>query len=1100
MKCPRCQAENRGGRRFCAKCGASLALACPACGFSNEPGEEFCGGCGRPLSAPVPAAERFSSPQAFTPGHLAEKILTSRSALEGERKQVTVLFCDLANSTALAERLGPEAMHALLNGFFELALAEVHRYEGTINQFLGDGFMALFGAPLAHEDHARRAVLAALGIQRALRERHVDLGQQHGAELSVRMGLNTGPVVVGKIGDNLRMDYTAVGDTTNLAARLQQAAEPGTILVSEATVRQVAGYVHLEALEPIQVKGKAGPVAASKVLGLLPRRSPLEARGERAWSRFVGRERELTGLRDLLEQAEQGQGQVVGLVGEPGVGKSRLLFEFRQRLAGKAVTYLEGRCLSYGSAIPYLPVLDIVRNNCGIAESDTPEGMTAKVRSALEEVGMDPDQGAPYLLHLLGVKEGTQGLEVLTPEAIKTRTFETLRQLSLKGSRRRPIVFAVEDLHWIDRTSEEFFVSLIESLVGAPILSILTYRPGYRPPWIEKSYVTQMALRPLSSPDSRAVVQSLLTGERVPDSVVRLILERAEGNPFFLEELSRAVGEHGALGESLTVPDTVQGVLMARIDRLPDATKRALQTASVLGREFSRRLLEDIWDEPEGLDARLAELKRLEFLYDRSGGEEPAYVFKHALTQEVAHDSLLTPQRRALHAAAGRALETLFAGRLEEIYDRLAHHYARTDDAAKAVEYLSRFADRAARGHAHVEAIAALHEAVAHAERLPADDRDRAILNLILRQVESLYNLGRFQAMVDLLLQQQGRLERLRDPLLAARHHFQLGMAYSFLGDRDRAAPSVMQAFAEAAQCGDEATMGKAKLLAALERFWVGQYHDVLELSQGAIALLEGGEERYFLGMAYWGVGSSYAARGEFESALEASARAQAIAEATGDRRLHVYASVLAGWIYAQRGEWEKGIEACQRALDVSPSPFETAWALGFFGYAHLEKGDRAQAIGVLQQAVEQASLYRSRQVQVWFKIFLSEAYLSNGQVDAALDPATEVLEIARSVNFMRGIGLACRALGRIAQARGAATEAENQLNEALKIFASIDARYDLGRTRLDLARLAHAQGKREAVETHIKEAHSLFTALPVPRWRERTEQLARELGFPLSV
>jgi class 3 adenylate cyclase len=479
MQCPRCQAENRPDRRFCADCGAALAIACPSCGFSNEPGEKFCGGCGQPLSTGGLTAEpKLASPRSYTPKHLAEKILTSRSALEGERKRVTVLFCDIANSTPLAESLGAERMHGLLGRFFELALGEVHRYEGTANQFLGDGLMALFGAPLAHEDHARRAVLAALGIQRALRERGAELELPPGQELSLRMGVNTGLVVVGKIGDNLRMDYTAVGDTTHLAARLQQLAEPGTILVSQVTSRQVRGYVNLESVGPPQVKGIAEPVPAHKVLGLGPRRSPLEGLGERPLAQFVGRQRELADLHELLAQVEGGQGQVAGIVGEPGVGKSRLLYELRQSLAGSRVTYLDGRCLSYGSNIPYLPVMDQFRNNCAIADTDSPEVMADKVRVALQEVGMDPDDGAPYLLHLLGLKAGAERIDVLTAEAIKARTFETLQQMSLRGSRRRPLILAIEDLHWIDNASEEYFASLVENLAGASILLLTTYRPG----------------------------------------------------------------------------------------------------------------------------------------------------------------------------------------------------------------------------------------------------------------------------------------------------------------------------------------------------------------------------------------------------------------------------------------------------------------------------------------------------------------------------------------------------------------------------------------------------------------------------------------------
>src|SRR5262245_30825124 len=494
-----------------------------------------------PVLTSAPASDQAREPVSYTPKHLAEKILTSRSALEGERKQVTVLFCDLANSTPIAERIGPEAMHTLLNRFFELALNEVHRYEGTINQFLGDGFMALFGAPLAHEDHARRGVLAALALQQALQE--AELEQAYGEACQFRLGLNSGLVVVGSIGDNLRMDYSAIGDTTNLAARLQQHAEPGTILVSENTTRLVQGAVRLEALQPVEVKGKTEPVPIYKVIGTLPRRSPIVSRSERILSPFVGRERELAALEALFTQVELGQGQVVGIVGEAGGGKSRLLYEFRQRLQDKRVTYLEGRCLSYGSTIPYHPLIDVLRHNCGISEADSLETSIERVRLALHDVSMDIEASAPYLLQLLGVKEGTEPIAVLTPEAIRTRTFETLKQMSLHGSQQRPLIFEIEDLHWIDHTSQDYLASFVESLPGTAILLLTTSRPDYHPAWLAKSYTTQIALRSLEAPDGFRVVRSVAQHHVLPAHLAQMIVDKAEGNPFFLEELTHAVIE-----------------------------------------------------------------------------------------------------------------------------------------------------------------------------------------------------------------------------------------------------------------------------------------------------------------------------------------------------------------------------------------------------------------------------------------------------------------------------------------------------------------------------------------------------------------------------
>jgi class 3 adenylate cyclase len=461
-----------------------------------------------------------------------------------------------------------------LHRFFELALYAIHQYGGTINQFLGDGFMALFGAPLAYEDHARRAVLAALELHGSLQAHQSDFtrlqeagGHGEPRQLQVRMGLNTGVVVVGSIGDNLRMDYTAVGDTTNLAARLQQLATPGTILISETTSKLIQDEVHLEALGPVFVRGKTEPVPVYKVLRREPRRPALVRRLGHVLSRFVGRQRELQTLHELLAQVERGEGQVVGLVAEPGMGKSRLLYEFLRSLSGKEVAYLEGHCVSYGNMMPYLPVLDMLRQHCGIAEGDGPAAVAAKVRQHLQQLGLVPDESVAYLLQLLGAREGTEHLATLRSETIKSRTFDMLCQIILKRSKQQPLIIVVEDLHWIDQSSEDFCTRLVESLAGSAVLLLATYRPGYQPLWIGKSYVTQIALRRLTASDSLTVVHAVLQQDTLRQSLAQTILEKAEGNPLFLEELTRVIMEQGA--PDATVPDTLRGVLMARIDRLP---------------------------------------------------------------------------------------------------------------------------------------------------------------------------------------------------------------------------------------------------------------------------------------------------------------------------------------------------------------------------------------------------------------------------------------------------------------------------------------------------------------------------------------------------
>ncbi|MEE8301421.1 MAG: AAA family ATPase, partial [Candidatus Tectomicrobia bacterium] len=1076
--------------KFCSACGTPLRVVCLACRAENLPSGTFCTACGQSLASVTPALAGDGDPKplSYTPKYLADEILTTRSALEGERKHVTVLFCDLDNSMLLADRLGPEGMHTLLNRFFELALNAVHQYGGTINQFLGDGFMALFGAPLAHEDHARRGVLAALEVQRSLQTHQGDFERLQAEEeatpplpIQVCMGLNTGPVVVGSIGDNLRLDYTAVGDTTNLAARLQQFAEPETILIGASTARLVPDATHLEPMGPISVKGKPDPVAVHKVVGLEARRPLLGARPLRVLNRFVGRGRELQSLHTLQAQAENGQGQVLGLVGEPGMGKSRLLYEFRQGLADPRLTYLEGRCISYGGMMPYLPVLDMLRHHCGITEADSPASLADKVHARLHEVGMAPDEDIVYLFQLLGLKEGTERLAILSSETLKARLVDTLRRMLLKGSRQQPLIIVIEDLHWIDQSSEDFLTLLVEGLVGAAILLLTTYRPGYQPSWIGKSYVTQITLPRLDPQDSLSVLYSVLKRETLPHALGQMILQRADGNPMFLEELAHALTEQDHLGEGAAVPDTIQGVLAARIDRLPDALKRLLQTASVLGRSFSPPLLEMIWNETDDLTMCLQELKRLEFLYEEDDREEPLYIFRHALLQEVAYDTLLITRQRQLHAAVGEALESHYADRLADVYDRLAYHFSKAARHAPAVLYLTRFAEQAADEHAHVEAVTALQEALTHAARAPANaERERQLLDLHLRLTRSLSALGRDQDVLDQLSQQQERLDQLQDAELTGRYALLRSQSHSNLGDWQQAAQNAQHALEAAAQCHDEMTLGQAYHVLAMQRYWMGQPRQGVDYSQQAIAALERAGQGYRVGMSHFVLGLNALVLGDFDHALQAVATARAIGETIEDARLQTFAAWTSGWIHATRGAWDDGIATCQGALASSSDPLNTAFAMGWLGYAYLEKKVPADAIPLLEQAVQRLRQYSYRRLEGLYSTFLAEAHVLQGDLDTARFFARQGLTRVRDEQYRTGIAWAQRTLGRIALAEDALAVAQEYLRDALTTFVAIQARFEAGRTHLDLADLAQHQQDRQAITLHLTEAHQLFTALHV--------------------
>jgi len=610
MKCPKCLFENPPGSSFCNKCGSKLETVCAHCGRANPTDSSYCNGCGRSLVD-------YSKPQTYTPKFLADKILTGRQSIEGERKLVTVLFADVANYTAMSEKLDPEEVHQIMDGCFKILMDEVHRYEGTVDKFTGDGMMALFGAPVAHEDHAQRAGYAALGMQRAVKEYGEKVKKDCGFDFKMRVGLNSGPVIVGAVGSDLRMDYTAVGDTVNLASRMQTLAQPGTIFISRDVHKMTRDFFKFKSIGKLAVKGKEEAVEAYELLEATQVATRLEAAIVRGLTRFVGRDKEMATLKEAFDKAKSGSGQIVGMVGEAGVGKSRLLLELRQMLPEGHYTYQEGRCLHYGGSMPYLPFLDVIRAYFGIEEGDREYVIKKKMAEKVTQLDEKLKGILPPLEDVLSLKVEDQAYVKLDPPAKRVRIFEAIRDLLIRESQYQPVVLAIEDLHWIDKTSEEFLGYLIGFLANARILLLLLYRPEYTHQWGSKSYYRQIGVDQLPLASSAELVQSILEeGEVVPE-LRELILNRAAGNPLFMEELTHTLMENGAIGKKdhqyvltrraseIQVPDTIQGIIAARMDRLDENMKRTMQVASVIGRDFAFRILQTITGMREELKSYL---------------------------------------------------------------------------------------------------------------------------------------------------------------------------------------------------------------------------------------------------------------------------------------------------------------------------------------------------------------------------------------------------------------------------------------------------------------------------------------------------------------
>ena len=684
-------------------------MSCQACGHQNGPRAKFCEECGASLLAQAAAASVADrAPSEYTPKHLADKILTSRGAMEGERKRVTVLFSDVKGSMQLAEQVDPEQWHRMLDRFFQISADGVHRFEGTINQFTGDGIMALFGAPIAHEDHAQRACFAALYLTDELRRYAQELRREFGVDFSVRFGINSGEVVVGKIGDDLRMDYSAYGPTVGMAARMQQIAEPGHTYLTDGTAALVAGYFELEDLGEFKVKGASSPVRIHSLVGTGDLRTRLDVSRARGFSRFVGRVDELATLDDALERSLAGDGQVVTVVAEAGAGKSRLCAEFAERTRERGINVFEAHGVSHGQGIPLLPIVQLLRAVFEIEEHDADRAVREKIAGRLLLTDESLRDALPLAFDLLGAPDPDRPLPPVDPDVRRHQVLAFLRHLMLLAARGGTAVLVIEDLHWIDEASEAVIDFMVAATADSNLLLLLNFRPDYTPKWEGGAQCREISLAPLGPDEIGELLGELLGEDPSVAELPALIAERTGGNPFFVEETVRALAESGQLEGSagayrlvaaegeLVMPPSVHAILAARIDRLPERDKQVLQTAAVIGREFPLPVLGLVAQLPDGeLAAALSALEQTEFIYSVSLYPETIYAFTHPLTLEVVYDTQLRERTAALHGEVGRALRELHPDRLDDQAALLAHHFERAGDRLEAARLHARAAGTA---------------------------------------------------------------------------------------------------------------------------------------------------------------------------------------------------------------------------------------------------------------------------------------------------------------------------------------------------------------------------------------------------------------------
>ncbi len=1113
MQCPQCQAEAPERARFCEDCGARLELKCPHCGEAATPGKRFCAACGGSLATMPAVARPAPSPQDYTPQHLAERIISSRSALEGERKQVTVLFADLKGSMELLADRDPEEARAILDPVLERMMEAVHRYEGTVNQVLGDGIMALFGAPLAHEDHAVRACYAALRIQESVKQYVDGVRRTAGALVQIRVGLNSGEVVVRSIGSDLRMDYTAVGQTTHLAARMEQLATPGSILLAPDTLRLAEGRVQVAALGPMPVKGLDDPVEVYELLGAGTARSRLQAAAARGLTQFVGRDAELETLRRTLDLVGNGHGQVVALVGEPGVGKSRLVWEFSHSHRTQGWLVLETGSVSYGKATAYLPVIDLLKTYCGIESRDDQRRIREKLLGKVLNLEEALRPTLPALLALLDVPTEDPAWDALDPPQRRQRTLDALKRLVLRESQEQPLLLVCEDLHWIDTETQALLDSLVESLPTARILLLVNYRPEYAQHWGHKTYYTQLRLDPLPPESAEALLGALLGADAGLGPLKRLLIARTEGNPFFLEESVRSLvetavlaGERGAYRlakplASTQVPATVQAVLAARIDRLPPEDKRLLQAAAVIGKDVPfvlLRAIAELGEEP--LQQGLARLQAAEFLYETTLFPDLEYTFKHALTHEVAYGSLLHERRRAVHGQIVAAIETLYPDRLAEHVERLGHHALRGERWEQAVGYLQQAGVKAAGRSAHREAVAYFEQALVALGHLP-ESRDTLELAIDLRfdLRNSLYPLGEPERTYAYLQEAEVLAGALQDPRRLAWVATHMMTQSWTMGDPEPAVEAGQRALGIAGTVEDLALQVETTYRLGLAYWSLGDYRRATEFLTQTIESLQGAliHERFGLPGLPAATSRLWLARcladlGEFAQGIARGEEAVRIAEAVDHPFTLTGSYGYLGALYVYKGDVEKAIPLLQRALAVSQSA-EIRLLFGYnvlaLGYAYALLGRVGEALPLLEQGMELVAsnlLVLHSLAITW----LSEAYLLAGRAKDALALAARALTLAGE-RRERGIeARALRLLGEIAMHAEPpeVEQAEAYYRQALALAEELGMRPLAAHCYLGRGTLYQKVGRPDEAQTELTTAAELYRALEMTSWLARAE------------
>ncbi|WP_342736298.1 adenylate/guanylate cyclase domain-containing protein [Bradyrhizobium sp. B117] len=1056
---------------------------------------------------------RFASPKSYTPSHLADKILTARVALEGERKQITVLFADIKGSMDLFADRDPEVAQELLDPILERMIEAVHHYEGTVNRVMGDGIMALFGAPIAHEDHAVRACYAALRMQEAIGRYADEVQRSRGVALAVRVGLNSGEIIVCAIGNDLHMDYTVIGQTANLAARMEQMAKPGSVLTTADTFQLVEGYIAVEPLGPVPVKGVPYLVQLYEVTGAGAARTRLEASAERGLTRFVGRDVEMDQLHYVQQIARHGHVQVVAIVGEAGVGKSRLVDEFIHSEHAADWLVLQSNPASYGRATPYLPVIEVLRHYFKINVDEETRFICEKVTRKILTLDSSFQEGIPPVLDLLDALDKEHPFRLLDPLQHRQYTYQAVSRLLSSESRVQPVVAVFEDLHSSDSLTLGLLNELVVGVQNARLLLVVTYRPEHRDEWRNRPNYRQLRLDPLASDSLAEFLLALLGSDPSLPDVKSFLVDRSNGNPFFVEEIVRALIDRGLLEgtrgryrlarsfSSVDIPPTVQAVLAARIDALPAAEKRLLQEAAVIGHDATFNLLHAICGQTEGeLRGLLDNLQTADFLYTTRLFPELQYTFKHSLTHDVAYSGMLRERRREIHTRVVDAMEKLYADRVGEQAERLAYHAVRGELREKAMQYLRQAGKKAAGRLALSEARAYFEQALDILKSLREDEaapEDAFEIRLELRPV--LRQLGEARQMLEHLREAEAIAERLKDDLRRGRVCAFMTTVLSTHGELEEALLTGTRALEIARRVGDLRLRILSTSYLEQAHYYRGEYEHVVEFATDNLAALPADWVHEYFGMAVpasifgraWLI-MSLAELGRFGEAAKYEEEAIQLAEPTQHAHTVGWARLAASMLHLYKGDWAAARLLVERWL-TSPGPLDVAvllpWAVASSAWALAEVGETSEALRRVREAEQLLERQAARGIvghHGWAYHAVSRACLLLGQFDDARRLGRRSVELSQrqpgfEAHALHLLGDIMTHPNRFDAKIGAAHYRQAMAHAQLHGMRPLVAHCHLG-----LAKLFERTGELEQSRENLTAATTMYREMEMDFWLEQ--------------